>query len=298
MIPQQNAEGETVFLPKSGGAVFNTSIALGRLGIETGFISGLSNDFFGQQLVEDLVASQVDTRLLIRSGLPTTLAFVQLDNGCAKYTFYDEHTVGRMLTTEQIPMIPDDVDTLFFGGISLIGEPAADFYATLALKESRDKLIYVDPNIRSGFINNEDVYLGRLNKIIAHTDILKVSDEDLNWIIPKSTSLDEKVAQLAELGPSIILLTCGCKGASAYINGEKVATVPAKSVEVVDTVGAGDTFNAGVMTYLSNLGMLNKNNISELDNEQITKALEYGALVSSITVSRSGANPPWKNELS
>ncbi|MEZ5538087.1 MAG: carbohydrate kinase [Thiolinea sp.] len=297
MIPTANSAGETAFLPKSGGAVFNTAIALGRLGVNAGFITGLSTDLFGQQLAQDLNSSHVDSSLAIQSGLPTTLAFVQLNNGQASYTFYDENTAGRSLTPDTLPVIPEQVAALFFGGISLISEPAADFYAALLERESQHRVIVTDPNIRRGFITDEQRYRKRLDRIISHTDILKVSDEDLDWIIGGDMSPAEKVRQLAAQGPTLILLTRGSQGSTAYLHGEEIASAPAQQAEVVDTVGAGDTFNAGVMTQLFNNGLLNKDALKSLSAEQLSTALAYGAKVAAVTVSRSGANPPWAYEL-
>lgn len=296
MIPVTN-NGETAFLPKSGGAVFNTAIACGRLGTKTGFITGLSGDLFGKQLEQTLAASQVNTDLAMRSAYPTTLAFVELNDGQASYTFYDENTAGRMLDPASLPAIPDEVEALYFGGISLISEPGADFYAALAMQESERRVIIADPNIRISFITDEPRYRQRLDKIIAHTDILKVSDDDLEWIIPGELSLDEKVQKISAMGPDIVLLTRGSQGALAYRNGEKVAEAAAQRVEVVDTVGAGDTFNAGVIAKLSASGVLNKSAVAQISAEQLTEALQFGARVAAVTVSRAGANPPWADEL-
>ncbi len=298
MIPVQDEQGQTAFMPKSGGAVFNTAIALGRLGVQTSFVSGLSNDLFGQQLASALQSSQVDTGLVVNSDLPTTLAFVQLTHGQASYTFYDENTAGRMLDPEQLPTIPDETNALFFGGISLISEPCADFYAGIMVSESQSKVIVLDPNIRAGFITNEQRYRDRLQRMIAHTDILKVSDEDLDWIIPAAMPMAQKIVRVAAMGPAIVLLTRGSKGAAAYRNGQLVADVPAQVAEVVDTVGAGDTFNAGVMAQLSVEGLLVKSQLAEISEVQLERVLAYGAKVAAVTVSRSGANPPWLTELS
>ncbi|MGB0847570.1 MAG: carbohydrate kinase family protein [Thiolinea sp.] len=298
MIPMSDNQGQTSFMPKSGGAVFNTAIALGRLGLKTSFISGLSNDLFGKQLVNDLENSQVDTSLTVNSDRPTTLAFVELNDGQASYTFYDENTAGRMLDPNMLPVIPDEAEALFFGGISLISEPGADFYAALVVRESENKIIIIDPNIRTGFITDEPHYRNRLNRMIAHADILKVSDEDLDWIIPDALPVEEKISRVTAIGPMIVLLTKGSHGAAAYINGRLAVEVPAQAVEVVDTVGAGDTFNAGVIARLASEGVLIKTKLKEISQEQLEHALTYGAQVAAITVSRSGANPPWAVELS
>ncbi len=297
MIPSQNEAGETAFTPHPGGAVFNTAIALGRLRALTGFLSGLSRDLFGDQLRAALAGSNVDASLAITSDRPTTLAFVQLTNGHATYTFYDENTAGRSLDPTQLPELPDAVSTLYFGGISLINEPCAEFYTNLAIREAADRVIVVDPNIRPGFINDTETYRARLEQLFIHADIVKVSDEDLNWIKPGPQSLVEKVAELRAMGPKIVILTKGGAGASALAHSGEMIDVASHRVAVVDTVGAGDTFNAGVLAKLAENGFLTKDALKHIDDDALAEALDFGTQVAAITVSRSGANSPWAYEL-
>ena len=298
MIPAQTADGQNSFVPHAGGAVFNTAIALGRLDVPTGFISGISRDLLGDILTDALAQSHVDTSHVVLSDKPTTLAFVKLDNGQAKYSFYDENTAGRMLDPDNLPDLPADVSALYFGGISLISEPCAEFYLALALREAGQKVIMVDPNIRTSFISDAPRYRARLETLIAKTDILKVSDEDLNWILPGSESLNEKAAAIRAKGPEIVIVTRGSEGASAYFADGARVDVAAQKVKVADTVGAGDTFNAGVLANLHAGGSLNKHALSDVSAAQLEAALAYGAKVAGVTVSRHGANPPWASELS
>lgn len=297
MIPTPTRVGGTGFVPHSGGAIFNTAIALGRLGVKTGFLTGLSTDIFGTQLEADLERSNVDASLAIRSDLPTTLAFVSLQNGHATYTFYDENTAGRSLTPDQLPTLPAEVSTLYFGGISLISEPCADFYAGLAEAESGRRTIVVDPNIRPGFIKNAARYRARLERMLAVADIVKVSDEDLDWIIESDAPMADKITQLQSFGPRMVVVTRGSAGASAYLSGHDEIRVAAPKATVVDTVGAGDTFNAGMIAALSDLSVIQKENLSTLTEETASQALRKGAAVAAVTVSRAGANPPWAHEL-
>lgn len=148
MLPRTSTEGEACFAPYAGGAVFNTAIALGRLGAPSAFFSGVSNDMLGEILADTLTASKVDTQYLARSDRPTTVAFVKLVNGQATYAFYDEATAGRMLSTDQLPSLPKDISTLFLGGISLVNDPAASTYEALQARESGTRVTMVDPNIR------------------------------------------------------------------------------------------------------------------------------------------------------
>ncbi|HIF77124.1 MAG TPA: carbohydrate kinase [Sulfitobacter sp.] len=297
MIPTPTTAGPDGFVPHAGGAVFNTAIALGRLGAQVGMLSGLSSDMFGRQLVDGLKASHVDVSHLVVSDRPTTLAFVRLVGGHATYDFYDENSAGRMITPGDMPALSAEVSALYFGGISLACEPGADAYADLLARNAEGRAVMIDPNIRPGFIKDIERYRQRLDRMLALSDIVKVSDEDLNWINPAPLSLRDKVAELLDKGPSVVILTRGGEGATGYLaNGEEVQ-VPAVKAEIVDTVGAGDTFNAGVLAKMSELGQLHKSALATLSPEVLTESLAYGARVAAVTVSRAGANAPWVEEI-
>ena len=136
MLPRETTVGEGAFAPYAGGAVFNTAIAMGRLGAPAGFFTALAADFFGQLLVDTLAASNVDASFSLRVPRPCTLAFVRLEHGQAKYAFYDEGTAGRMLSPADLPALPASIDTLFFGGISLVGDPCGSAYEALMMREA------------------------------------------------------------------------------------------------------------------------------------------------------------------
>lgn len=297
MVPSANGDGQTVYAPLSGGAIFNTAIALGRLQVPVQFLSGVSTDLFGEQLVRELHASNVGTAPLIRANRPTTLAFVELTNGHATYTFYDENSAGRMIEPADLPDIGSDITALYFGGISLCSEPAASAYEALATRHAGHAVVMIDPNIRTSFISDQASYRARLDRMITLSDIVKISDEDLEWILPEDAPIEEKITTLHQKGATLVILTKGSAGASAYAIGSAVVNVAAPKVTVADTVGAGDTFNAGFLAQLSNAGLLNKEKIAKLNAADMTAALEYATKVAAITVSRSGANPPYLAEL-
>ena len=295
MLPRQSTDGEPSFAPYAGGAIFNSAIALGRLGVPTEFFSGLSSDLFGQQVRDVLAASTVGSRYANLSGRPTTLAFVRLDNGHATYTFYDENTAGRMLTEADLPVLGDDVDAMLFGAISLIPEPCGSAYEALMKREHQRRVMMFDPNIRPGFIQDKQAHLGRMRRMLAMADIVKLSDEDLGWF-GETGSHDEIAADWLGKGPKLVIITKGSKGATAYSAAHTVSVTPEK-VTVVDTVGAGDTFNAGVLAALHEQQALTKNGIATLSESAIEAALSLGARAAAVTVSRAGANPPWRREL-
>tara|TARA_R110002110_G_scaffold140752_2_gene328267 strand:+ start:140 stop:1066 length:927 start_codon:yes stop_codon:yes gene_type:complete len=297
MIPTPTLAGPEGFVPHVGGAIFNTAIALGRLGIPTGMLTGLSTDMFGVQLAAALTASHVDISRSVISNRPTTLAFVQLKDGQATYSFVDEGSAGRMLTPVDMPPLTADVSALYLGGISLACEPSADAYIALLKSEGSTRPVMIDPNIRPAFINDISAYRSRLEEAMRLVDIVKVSDEDLDWLVPGPPSLTDKVMALLELGPAAVILTQGAQGATGYLQSGAEVKVPAIRAKVVDTVGAGDTFNAGVLAQLFEAGKLSKAAISDISPDTLQSAIEFGAKVAAITVTRAGANPPWANEI-
>ena len=297
MVAATSLDGPDGFVPHSGGAVFNTAIALGRLGARAGMLTGLSHDMFGDQLADALKASDVDTTHIIRSDRPSTLAFVKLEDGQASYSFFDENSAGRMIRAEDMPELPSDVTALFFGGISLASDPSASAYAALLDRQGGSRAVMIDPNIRPLFITDAEGYRRRMAAMIRQADIVKVSDEDLNWLNPAPLTQAEKISAMLDTGPSVVIVTQGAEGAIATLADGTSITVPAVKTHVVDTIGAGDTFNAGFLAKLSELGLLTPEALGTLDPDALCDAMTYGARVAAITVSRAGANPPWANEL-
>jgi fructokinase len=299
MIPAATADGGTGFVPHPGGAVFNTARALGRLGLPAALLTGLSTDLFGQQLDAALRDSGVDAALSIRSDRPTTLAFVSLVDGQARYHFLDENSAGRMLSPADMPALPKSVDTLFFGGISLACEPGAEAYAGLLGRAGPSRAVMIDPNIRPGFVADADRYRRRLDAMLARADIVKLSAEDLDWLQPGPAERLDKLATLPGAAGRLSILTDGARGATALPPaGGAPIRVPARPVaRVADTVGAGDSFNAGVLAGLWRQGHRDRAAIRALGRADIEAALDFGARVAAATVARPGADPPWAAEL-
>ncbi len=295
MLPRETTLGEKGFAPYAGGAIFNTAIALGRLGMPTGFFTGLSSDMMGEILRETLKSSKVDDSYCAILDRPTTIAFVKLVDGHASYAFYDENTAGRMITESDLPTLGDDCEALHFGAISLIPEPCGATYEALMKREHATRVISLDPNIRPGFIKDKPAHLARISRMAEMSDILKFSDEDLDWFeLPGSQ--DERAAYWLERGAKLVVITRGAEGATGYTARHKVS-VPSQRVTVVDTVGAGDTFDAGVLASLKMQNLLTKAQVANLTEPQIAAALELGARTAAVTVSRAGANPPWAHEI-
>ncbi|SDE71555.1 fructokinase [Paracoccus isoporae] len=291
MVPEDGA-----FLPLPGGSVYNTAVALGRLGADAGYLWPISTDDFGAALRGPLEKAGVDLSLCPATDRLTTLAFVFLNDGHASYSFYDEATAGRMFDEGELPALPDGLEALFIGGISLIQDPCGATVDEVAHRAAESgAVVMVDLNIRPNLIRDERATKSRLEGLMRVADIVKISDDDAAWLFPDHAPEDSAV-QLLDLGPLLILRTHGAEGATAiHRNGQ--VNRKAEPVEIADTIGAGDTFNAGLLTALSEAGVLDKTALEKLDEETLGKALDLAARAAAVTVSRPGANPPWREEL-
>jgi fructokinase len=291
MLPRTTTQGEAAFAPYAGGAVMNTAIALGRLGSASSFLTGLSTDLMGDVLRDTLKASNVNLDHAVQSDRPTTLAFVKLTNGHASYFFYDENTAGRMMTPADMPALPDTIRAYFTGGIWLAVEPCGTALEALMTREAAMRVTMIDPNVRPGFVRDRAGYTARIDRMIGLADIVKLSDEDAEWLYGKTDP-----QMLLAKGAKVVLITEGSKGATAFTARGQMR-VAAPKITVADTVGAGDTFNAGFLASLDRGGLLTKTAIATLSDDALRDALALGTTAAAITCSRPGADPPWAHEL-
>ena len=294
-LPRKTADGAAAYQPFCGGSVYNTAIALGRLGVPVGLYTGLSTDFFGDMLREGLAASKVSLAHAKVWDRPSTLAFVKLAHGHARYSFFDDNSAGRMLTVRDLPKLEKRVQALHFGSISLIPEPGGATLEALQKREAGTRVISLDPNIRPGMIANRRAHMARLTRMIALADIVKVSDEDVAWMTGKD---DARAAarKWLKLGAKLVVVTRGGKGVEAFTASHALAR-PAHKVKVADTVGAGDTFTAGLLAALRAMKLLDKKKLARLGEADLSTALAFAARAAAITCSRPGADPPWAREL-
>ena len=177
-----------------------------------------------------------------------------------------------------------------------MNDPAASSYEALQARECASRVTMIDPNIRPGFIaGKEAAYRARIGRMIGRADIVKLSDEDLHWLEGPGDLTALARAVLAR-GPKVVFITEGAKGARA-VTATQERSVASQRVTVVDTVGAGDTFNAGVLAALDAAGVLSKAGVASLSDADLDAALSLGSRAAAVTVSRAGANPPWAQEL-
>ena len=296
MIPVDAADGGRAYRPFGGGSLCNVARALGRLGLPAEFAGGLSSDFFGDELVAGLVASGVGTRFVQRLDAPTTLGFVSLDRDEPSYAFYDIGAADRIWTDPPLPAALDGVGALHFGDIALIREPAAAAFERLFDQEAAGRrVVSLDPNIRPSLVHDEPAYRARLDRMLARADLIKISAADLEWLRP-GMSHDDVAAAWRGNGASVVVITRGADGVVGWCGGARVEA-PSIPTAIVDTVGAGDSFMAGLLASLHARGALTRDALASLSDATLQAALDLGQRVASMTCARRGADPPWRHEL-
>jgi fructokinase len=294
-IPTEARDGSPAYRPANGGSVHNVALALGRLAVPVGFVGGISTDFFGEAIAGGLATNGVSLTHVARLDRPTTLAFVRLQGGEARYAFYDAEAADRSWQLQGMPPIGPDVTALMFGGISLIRLPAAEAYTTLMLRERGRRVISFDANVRPGLVRDEADYRRRLAAFFDNADVIKVSDADLDWFSPGADPADLAAGWLAR-SARLVLFTRGAEGATVYGRISR-ASRPAVRVEVVDTVGAGDAFMAGFLAALHDRAWLDRGTMEQLSEADLAKALDFALAVAAVTCTRVGADPPRRTDL-
>ncbi|MEA5358903.1 carbohydrate kinase [Amycolatopsis sp., V23-08] len=280
--------GLRALLPRLGGGPYNVALAAGRLGVPTAFLSRVSTDRFGEAMVDRLHASDVDTSLLQRGDEPTTLAVVALDaKGAARYTFYVEGTADR-LVADPGPL-PDGTTALSLGTLGMVLEPGASAYEAMLRREAaRGVLTVLDPNIREALITDPAAYRARFASWLPDVRLLKISDDDAAWLTEGADPV-AAAKSWVESGVDAVVLTRGADGVAVITDAGELAHVPSRRVEVVDTIGAGDTVQGALLAWLTTHEV---SDLASLDADAWREALAFAAKAASITVSRSGAEPP------
>ncbi|GAB3565668.1 carbohydrate kinase [Amycolatopsis endophytica] len=294
MVPgaEKTNDGLTSLVPRLGGGPYNVALAAGRLGTPTAFLSRVSTDRFGQALRDRLIASDVDISMVQEGPEHTTLAVVALaPNGSASYTFYTEGSADRLV--EDPGPLPEDVKILCLGTLGMVLEPGATNYETVLRRESaRGVLTALDPNIRAALIADADAYRRRFLSWLPDVRLLKLSDDDAEWLAG-TDDLDAAVKSWLDAGVDAVVLTRGGDGLAVH-TGSVTVPVPSAPARLVDTIGAGDTVQGALLSWLheKNVGTL-----TGLGETEWREALTFAAKAASITVSRSGAEPPTAAEM-
>ena len=314
---------------KVGGSPFNLAVGLARLGQPVGFFSAISTGFAGERLMRALVSEGVDTRAVARSDAPTTLSLIGLDaQGVPSYAFYGEGCADRLLAEADLARVPAGITAVNIGSYATVVEPIASTLRALIERErargdtgdthdthggapGARALIAYDPNIRLNVEPDLRRWRDQLAWMLPRTDLLKVSDEDLGLLQPgigvgisvgisvgaaDFDAFDAFAANALAHGVKAVVITRGALGAIGW-TAQGRSSIPPVAVDVIDTVGAGDTFQAALLTWLAEQGALSPQALAALTPEQLHDALGFAARAAAITCSRRGADMARRTEV-
>lgn len=281
---------------RAGGSPFNVAVGLARLGTAAGLLTALSDDMLGRRLSRLLAAEGVSTDYAVATRRPTTLSLVGLDAaGVPEYQFYGAGSADTGLAVADLPAIGPEVTGLHFGSYSLAVAPAADALATLAAREAH-RFIVLDPNVRPTIEPDMEVWRARIGAILAHAAMVKISAEDLALLHPGRSAETWAAAAIAR-GASLVVVTDGENAARGWTAGGVHARATPPRVRIIDTVGAGDTFQAGLIARLSADPEGPAAAVAALDARALAAILDYAVRAAAITCSRRGADLPRAAEL-
>jgi fructokinase len=286
--------GEHVdFRMYAAGSILNVAVGLARLEKETAFACKVADDYFGRYLQAYMAAEKIDPRFLVPlKGGRSTLAFVAMEAGIPTFSFYGEGAADTLLTVDELP------DTLFtetrilhFGSISLLQGTTPDAVLQTVERLKGKALLSFDPNIRPELVRDEVGYRALLQRMIALADVVKLSDADLAWMMPGLSS-GEALQELVAQGPALVVITRGAQGVMGASQRGASAQMPTFAVEVVDTVGAGDSFCAGLLAQLAERAMTTHESLARITANELGDILRFAAAVAALNCMQAGANPP------
>ena len=281
-----------------GGSPFNVAMALGRQEANVHYVTPISTDIWGDTLSDTLTASHV-TLSGGRVDAPTTIARVTLINGIPSYEFERTGTAERAVTVASLSKaMPPETAALHTGSLAVSeGADGQAWEDICAHTHDAGKLVSFDPNVRLSVIGDPDSYRDRVFRMLAKTHLLKLSDEDLEGLCPGQSQAEALAMVRTKTLAPLVVMTKGPNGAIAW-GAEGEVAVPAPIVSnLVDTVGAGDTFMATLLSSLAQMGALSPDALANLDRSQVETLLGRSGMAAAINCGRAGCNPPTLSEL-
>lgn len=296
-VPTRTAEGREAVMPAVGGSCLNVAIGIARLGAPAAFVGGLSNDMFGQMIAAHAATSNVELGLATRSDHQTTLAFVRIVGGESQYAFYDAETATRNWTYRRGSIPFDKVEAVHIGSTTLVNDQGASETKALIADARGSATVSFDPNCRPNLVKDKPAYLARMAGFAANADIVRMSDVDFTYLYGNEAYHARASALLAQ-GASLVVVTRGIDGAIAWHPTAGQIEVAAPKVTVVDTIGAGDSFQAALLFALHKQGRLPRTQLRDISADELRRALSFAANCAGMTCTRPGADPPRIDEIS
>jgi fructokinase len=293
--------GALAFQGFIGGSSLNVATATSRLGQATTFLTQISSDLFGASLREHMTKNGIDTSHVLQSDGHTTLAFVEERNGQAHFSFMNSRAADTMYDPQPRPILPNNLKFMQFGSISLLTDPTSSSITEIIGKHrsslNHNVTVVFDPNCRPALTPDLEGYKRKLRNWLRLAHVVKVSDQDLGWLEPDK-ALDDVAAEWISQGPSVVIITRGEHGSSLYRAGHERLQVPTPKVSVIDTVGAGDTYTAGLMVSLLEHGHERAEQLAMHSDQTWLEVMQFAAQAAAINCTRAGANPPTRAEVS
>jgi fructokinase len=290
-------EGDLAFQGHVGGSPLNAAVACARLGQPTAYVTQLATDFLGDRILRHLQENGVDTRFVTRADAPTTLAFVERTPTTNRYVFYRHGCADGGWSPRPLPVLPAEVAVLHFGSIGLLQEPAASSIEALVRASAGERIVVLDPNVRASLIPDAEAYRARFSRWLELTSLLKVSDEDLAFLAGGGEA-EAVAAAWLEAGPQVVVVTQGERGATLFsAAGARPLHVDAPRVAVADTIGAGDTFTAGLAVGLLEHGVERARQLAAVDEGTWRSILRLASAAAALDCTRPGCDPPRRAEV-
>jgi fructokinase len=290
-LPVKSADGRDAVVPVVGGSCLNIAVGMARLGAQAGFVGGISTDLFGRMIADHAFASQVELRYATRSEHQTTLAFVRTVGGEPQYAFYDEGTASRNWTYRRGSIPFDEIEAIHVGSTTLADDQGSA-QALALIEDARGSVtISFDPNCRPKLVKHKAHYVERMNAFAAIADIVRMSDVDFDFLYGGGDYAG-RAKSFIEAGASLVVVTRGIKGAQAWHRKAGVVEVQAPTVDVVDSIGAGDSFQAALLFALRAIGRIERKSLAQTDSDELGRALSFASSCAAFTCGRAGADPP------
>jgi fructokinase len=274
-----------------GGSPFNVALGLARLGQPVEFFSGLSNDLMGRKLAHFMKAEGIGATYAKYVAGPTALSIVELsDEGSPDYAFYGHLPAYQTLAERDLPILPDTIRLIHLGSIATVLQPTADTLASLAERECGTRLIAYDPNVRPTIEPDLDAWRRALARLSAAAHLIKISVEDLAILFPDAAH-DSIVGRWLAGRTRLVVVTEGAKGAVAWTRHRKLHC-PQERVDVVDAVGAGDSFQSALLAGMAELDLMGADALGEISEQNLLRLLQFAGSAAAMTCSRRGADLP------
>jgi fructokinase len=295
-LPVRSFDGRDATVPVAGGSCLNIAVGMARLGAPAGFVGGISTDLFGRMIADHALRSQVYLGHATRSEHQTTLAFVRHEGAEPQYALYDEAAASRNWTYRCGSIAFDEIEALHVGSTTLANDKGATEALAIIEDSGGSTTISFDPNCRPNLVRHKAHYVDYMNAFAAAANIVRMSDVDFEFLYGGS-DYGERAKSLIAAGASLVVVTRGIKGAQAWHREAGLVEVRAPTIDLVDTIGAGDSFQAALLFALRAIGRIETKALAQMNSSELYRVLSFATDCAAFTCGRVGADPPRQSDV-